>query len=87
MFRRIDRCVLWHGIFTGINYGIQEVLGAKIGWVFFRDLRELDVKRANDRLMVTKLVVGGLTLNIISAYASHACLNEEVKRHFWNFFG
>ncbi|XP_009621598.1 uncharacterized protein [Nicotiana tomentosiformis] len=33
--------------------------------------------------MVIKLVVGGLTLNVISAYAPQACLDEEVKRCFW----
>nr|XP_009798144.1 PREDICTED: craniofacial development protein 2-like [Nicotiana sylvestris] len=33
--------------------------------------------------MTIKLVVGGFTLNIISAYASQAGLDEEVKRHFW----
>ncbi|XP_070005997.1 uncharacterized protein [Nicotiana sylvestris] len=37
----------------------------------------------NDRLMTIKLVVGGFTLNIISAYAPEACLDEEVKRRFW----
>nr|XP_016514495.1 PREDICTED: craniofacial development protein 2-like [Nicotiana tabacum] len=33
--------------------------------------------------MVIKLVVGGFTLNIISAYAPQAGMDEEVKRHFW----
>lgn len=30
-----------------------------------------------------KLVVGGLTLNIISAYTPQVGLDEEVKMHFW----
>ncbi|XP_009603705.2 uncharacterized protein [Nicotiana tomentosiformis] len=34
-------------------------------------------------LMSIKLVVGGFTLNIISAYAPQAGLDEEVKRRFW----
>ncbi|XP_019230030.1 PREDICTED: craniofacial development protein 2-like [Nicotiana attenuata] len=33
--------------------------------------------------MFIKLVVGGLTLNVISAYAPQAGLDEEVKRCFW----
>ncbi|XP_075103677.1 uncharacterized protein LOC142178248 [Nicotiana tabacum] len=33
--------------------------------------------------MTIKLVVGGFTLNIISAYVPQAGLDEEVKRHFW----
>nr|XP_016447224.1 PREDICTED: craniofacial development protein 2-like [Nicotiana tabacum] len=33
--------------------------------------------------MIIKLVVGEFTLNIISAYAPHAGLDEEVKRRFW----
>nr|XP_016488582.1 PREDICTED: craniofacial development protein 2-like [Nicotiana tabacum] len=39
--------------------------------------------RVNDKLMNIKLVVGGFTLNIISAYAPQAGLDEEVKRRFW----
>ncbi|XP_055803549.1 uncharacterized protein LOC129872642 [Solanum dulcamara] len=33
--------------------------------------------------MAIKLVVGGLTLNIISAYAPQVGLDEKIKRHFW----
>ncbi|XP_070024827.1 uncharacterized protein [Nicotiana sylvestris] len=33
--------------------------------------------------MTIKLVVVGSTLNVISAYASQAVLDEEVKRRFW----
>ncbi|XP_070040297.1 uncharacterized protein [Nicotiana tomentosiformis] len=33
--------------------------------------------------MIIKLAVGECTLNIVSAYASHAGLDEEVKRCFW----
>ncbi|XP_009772107.2 uncharacterized protein [Nicotiana sylvestris] len=33
--------------------------------------------------MVIKLVVGQCTLNVVSAYAPHAGLDEEVKRCFW----
>ncbi|XP_070053713.1 uncharacterized protein [Nicotiana tomentosiformis] len=49
------------------------------------DLREsvVEVKRVNDRLMAIKLVVGECSLNVVSAYAPHAGLDEEVKRRFW----
>ncbi|XP_070039321.1 uncharacterized protein [Nicotiana tomentosiformis] len=43
----------------------------------------VEVKRINDRLMRIKLVVGGSTLNVISAYAPQASLDEQVKRRFW----
>nr|XP_016463987.1 PREDICTED: uncharacterized protein LOC107786985 [Nicotiana tabacum] len=33
--------------------------------------------------MRIKLVVGGSTLNVISAYAPQASLDEQVKRRFW----
>ncbi|XP_075107092.1 uncharacterized protein LOC142180070 [Nicotiana tabacum] len=50
-----------------------------------RDLRELVVefRRVNDRLMTIKHVVGGFTLNVISAYAQVG-LDEEIKRSFWD---
>nr|XP_009593665.1 craniofacial development protein 2-like [Nicotiana tomentosiformis] len=43
----------------------------------------VEVRQVNDRLMTIKLVVGECTLNIISAYAPHAGLDEEVKWQFW----
>ncbi|XP_070001922.1 uncharacterized protein [Nicotiana sylvestris] len=33
--------------------------------------------------MIIKLVVGQCTVNVVSAYAPHAGLDEELKRHFW----
>ncbi|XP_070041597.1 uncharacterized protein [Nicotiana tomentosiformis] len=57
----------------------------EVGILVDKDLHELvvEVRRVNDRLMIIKLVVGGFTLNIISAYAPQAGLDEEVKRRFW----
>ncbi|XP_075087671.1 uncharacterized protein LOC142169673 [Nicotiana tabacum] len=67
-----------------MSYGIQEVLEGMngVGILVDRDLKEfvVDVWRVNDRLMVIKLVVGGLTFSMISAYAPQAGLDEEVKR-------
>ncbi|XP_070017570.1 uncharacterized protein [Nicotiana sylvestris] len=50
-----------------------------------QDLRELvvEVKRVNDWLMSIKIVVEGYTLKVVSAYAPHMGLDEEVKRRFW----
>jgi len=56
-----------------------------VGILVDRELREsvVEVKRVNDRLMTIKLVVNGITLNVISAYTPQAGLEEEVKRSFW----
>ncbi|XP_009623223.2 uncharacterized protein [Nicotiana tomentosiformis] len=56
-----------------------------VGILEDRDLREsvVEVRRVNDRLIFIKLVVGECTLNVVSAYAPQAGLNEEVKRRFW----
>ncbi|XP_055824299.1 uncharacterized protein LOC129892766 [Solanum dulcamara] len=43
----------------------------------------VEVRRINNRIMTIKLVIGGLTLNIISAYAPQVGLEEEIKRRFW----
>ncbi|XP_070039176.1 uncharacterized protein [Nicotiana tomentosiformis] len=43
----------------------------------------VEIRRVNDRLMIIKLVVGECTLNIVSTYAPHAGLDEEVKQRFW----
>ncbi|XP_070007991.1 uncharacterized protein [Nicotiana sylvestris] len=54
-----------------------------VGILVDKDLCQLvvEVRRVNDKLMTTKLVVRGLTLNIISA--PQEGLDEKVKRHFW----
>nr|XP_016446278.1 PREDICTED: uncharacterized protein LOC107771431 [Nicotiana tabacum]XP_018631371.1 uncharacterized protein LOC108947649 [Nicotiana tomentosiformis] len=56
-----------------------------VGILVDRYLRELvvEVMRVNDRLVAIKLVVGGSTLNLISAYAPQVDLDEEIyKRRF-----
>nr|XP_016465690.1 PREDICTED: craniofacial development protein 2-like [Nicotiana tabacum] len=57
----------------------------KVGILIDRDLKELvvEVRRVTDRLMAIKLVVGGSTLNVISAYAPQVGLDEEIKRRLW----
>lgn len=59
-----------------------------VGILVDRDLRELVVedRRVSDRLMSIKLVVGGFTLNVISAYTPQVGLDKEVKRCFWEDF-
>lgn len=56
-----------------------------VGILIDRELRDqvVEIKRVNNRLMAIKLVVGGLTFKIVSAYAPQVGLNEEVKRYFW----
>ncbi|XP_009598533.1 uncharacterized protein [Nicotiana tomentosiformis] len=57
----------------------------KVGILVERDLRELvvEVRRVINRLMSIKLVMGGSTLNVISAYAPQVGLDEEIKSRFW----
>uniref|UniRef100_A0A1U7VYU2 Craniofacial development protein 2-like n=2 Tax=Nicotiana sylvestris TaxID=4096 RepID=A0A1U7VYU2_NICSY len=56
-----------------------------VGILVDRELREyvVEVRRVNDRLMSIKLVVGQCTVNVVSAYAPHMGLDEEVKQRFW----
>ncbi|XP_059306307.1 uncharacterized protein LOC132057711 [Lycium ferocissimum] len=56
-----------------------------VGILVDSDLRDrvVEVRRVTDRMMSIKVVVEGLTLNIISAYAPQAGLGEEEKRRFW----
>nr|XP_016499080.1 PREDICTED: craniofacial development protein 2-like [Nicotiana tabacum] len=58
-----------------------------VGILVDRDLREIvvDVRGVNDRLITIKLVVGGVILNVISAYAPQVGLVEDVKRRFWDY--
>ncbi|XP_070013672.1 uncharacterized protein [Nicotiana sylvestris] len=56
------------------------------GYLVDRELKEsvVEVRRVNERLIAIKLVVGGSSLNVISAYAPQASLDDEVKRRFWD---
>ncbi|XP_019244356.1 PREDICTED: uncharacterized protein LOC109224224 [Nicotiana attenuata] len=60
----------------------------RVGILVDRDLRKLvvEVRRVNDRLMSIKLVVGGCTVNVISAYTPQVGLDQEVKKQFWEAF-
>lgn len=40
----------------------------------------VEVRKVDDRMIMIKLVIGGLTLNMISAYAPQEGLDEEVKK-------
>ncbi|XP_019229891.1 PREDICTED: craniofacial development protein 2-like [Nicotiana attenuata] len=75
--RDADRFKLWY---TG---RLRSRKG--VGILVDKDLHDLvvEVRMVNDRLMTIKLIVGGFTLNIISAYAPQEGLDEEVKRRFW----
>nr|XP_009800323.1 PREDICTED: craniofacial development protein 2-like [Nicotiana sylvestris] len=75
--RNADGYKLWYsGVVRGKN---------GVGILVDRDFREsvVEVRRVNDRLMFIKLVISGCTLNVVSAYAPQAGLDEEVKRRFW----
>ncbi|XP_070055427.1 uncharacterized protein [Nicotiana tomentosiformis] len=55
-----------------------------MGILVDKEIREsvVEVRQVNDRLMIIKLVVGECTLNVVSAYAPHVGLDEEVR---WRF--
>ncbi|XP_019263429.1 PREDICTED: uncharacterized protein LOC109241162 [Nicotiana attenuata] len=67
--------LLYSGVVRGKN---------GVGILVDRDLREsvVEVRQVHDRLMFIKLVIGECTLNVVSAYAPQAGLDEEVKRCF-----
>ncbi|KAG5616181.1 hypothetical protein H5410_016005, partial [Solanum commersonii] len=56
-----------------------------VGILVDGDLREqvVEVRRINYRLMMVKLVIGGCTLSVISAYAPQVGLDEEAKKLFY----
>ncbi|XP_070055871.1 uncharacterized protein [Nicotiana tomentosiformis] len=60
-----------------------------VGILVDRDLREsvVEVRRVSDRLMAIKLVVGLITLNVISTYAPQVGLDEEVKSGYGEVHG
>ena len=75
--KNVDGYKLWYsGVLRGKN---------GVGILVDSHLREsvVEVRRVNDRLMTIKLVVGEGTLNVVSAYAPQAGLDEDIKRRFW----
>ncbi|VFQ72995.1 unnamed protein product [Cuscuta campestris] len=76
--REVDSFKLWYsGLARGRN---------GVGVLVALELREfvVEVKRISDRLMAIKLVLGGCAINVVSAYAPHVGLEDEVKREFWD---
>ncbi|XP_047533422.1 uncharacterized protein LOC125068366 [Vanessa atalanta] len=59
-----------------------------VGIVLDSRLKEcvVDIKRANDRLIAIKLIVDGMTLNLVSVYAPQSGCEESVKEKFWEDF-
>ncbi|XP_016544159.1 uncharacterized protein LOC107844198 [Capsicum annuum] len=74
--RDVDRYKLWY---SGSNRCTNGV-----GILVYEKLREqaVEVKMVSDRVMTIKLVLGGFTLNICSAYAPQVCLDEKEKKSF-----
>ncbi|XP_047257554.1 uncharacterized protein LOC107849047 [Capsicum annuum] len=67
----------------GTSCGTPVVRG--VGILVDEELRGqvVEVKKVSDRVMTIKLIVGGSSLNICSAYAPKAGLDEEEKKRFW----
>ncbi|KAG5608383.1 hypothetical protein H5410_019664 [Solanum commersonii] len=75
--REVDGFKLWY------SGGSRDRNG--VGILVDGDLREqvVEVRRINDRLMTIKIVIGGCTLSVISAYAPQVGLDEEAKKLFY----
>ena len=43
----------------------------------------VEVSRKSYRIMAIKVVVGSMTLNVVSVYAPQIGLSDEVKKRFW----
>ncbi|KAL3355926.1 hypothetical protein AABB24_016872, partial [Solanum stoloniferum] len=69
--REVDGFKLWY------SGGSRDRNG--VGILVDGDLREqvVEVRRISDRLMTIKLVIGGCTLSVISAYAPQVGLDEK----------
>jgi hypothetical protein len=68
---------LWYTGTTTNKNGVGIVLDKS-----FKD-GVVDIKRQGDMIILVKLLVGDLIFNVISAYAPQICLNESIKRRFW----
>ncbi|XP_060182222.1 uncharacterized protein LOC132611877 [Lycium barbarum] len=75
--KEVDGYKLWFSGKSGDRKGVGILVDSKL-----RD-QVVEVRRVNDMMIMIKLVIGGFTLNIISAYAPQVGLDEEVKRRFW----
>ncbi|KAG5602032.1 hypothetical protein H5410_033402 [Solanum commersonii] len=75
--RDVDGFKLWYSGGSRDRNGVDILVDG--------NLREqvVEVRRINDRLMMAKLVIGGCTLSIISAYAPQVGLDEEAKKLFY----
>jgi hypothetical protein len=71
---------LWYTGTTIANNGV--------GIIFNKILKDgvVDIKRQGDMIILVKLLVEDLIFNVISACASQMCLNDSVKRQFWEEF-
>jgi exonuclease III len=56
-----------------------------VGTLVYRSFKDgvVSVKRQGDRIILVRLVVGDVTLNVISAYAPQVGLSESIKKPFW----
>ncbi len=44
----------------------------------------VEVRRVSDRLMIKKIEIGGVMMNVVSAYAPQVGCELEEKENFWN---
>ena len=75
--REIDRYKLWYSGSSKARKGVGILVENEL--VDF----VVEMRRKSDRVMAIKVVVGLVVLNVISVYASHIGLPEEIKKQFW----
>ena len=74
---RVDGYKLW--------YSGSDRVRNRVGVLVDKELVDLvvEVRRKSDRIMAIKVAVGAEILNVISIYAPHIGLVEDIKKQFW----
>ncbi|PKA66012.1 hypothetical protein AXF42_Ash010421 [Apostasia shenzhenica] len=57
-----------------------------VGIIMDKSLKDhvVEVKRNCDRIMTLKIIINGIIINIVSAYAPQVGLDASIKEKFWN---
>ncbi|VFQ74951.1 unnamed protein product [Cuscuta campestris] len=72
--REVDGFSLWYSCFARNRNGVGILVAPKLQETV------VEVKKISDQFITIKLVFGGRAINVMSAYASHVGLEDEVKR-------
>ena len=75
--REIDGYKLWYSGSIKAKNGV--------GILVEKELADfvVEVRRKSDRIMAIKVLVGSVFVNVVSVYAPHVGLPEDIKKLFW----